>query len=374
MMKLLHFQSDFIGRPPRPMLRGKVYYIRQRIAGRDVWRSLHTRDKREAEYLALEIWRMRQTEQVKSIIPAPPRKLELIWETYTNSDRFKMLSDSTQASKSVNWNAFISWCRQRRITYPRQLTPELCVEFLERNGSRNKTFNNTLGDLRLVLNEGGADVNAFEQVDKRSTTRTTAEKQSTQFNAFSDRDVERILDYLATSDVRHRDEWIAACRIASMTGLRYKDVALLRFDSIQRDDRGPFLCLSPSKTSAKTGNRLVYIRLTSELNELLKERRTIVVGEFVLPGLHGDYLRVDKNGKSMQSQATKPFLKVCKRLGIDGSFHSFRVTFVTKAAKAGIDLEELGGVVGHSTKTQTQAYNRAALEIDISEILSASIS
>ena len=227
--------------------------------------------------------------------------------------------------------------------------------------------------MRLVLSEAGADVNAFEQVQKRSTTRTTAEKQSTQFNAFSDRDVERILDYLATSDVRHRDEWIAACRIASMTGLRYKDVALLRFDSIQRDDRGPFLCLSPSKTSAKTGNRLVYIRLTSELNELLKERRTIVVGEFVLPGLHGDYLRVDKNGKSMQSQATKPFLKVCKRLGIDGSFHSFRVTFVTKAAKAGIDLEELGGVVGHSTKTQTQAYNRAALEIDISEILSASI-
>ena len=372
-MKLFNLQSDFIGRPPRPMLRGKVYYIRQRIAGRDVWRSLHTRDKREAEFLALEIWRMRQTGQIKSIIPAPPMKLELIWDTYTKKERFQMLSASTQASKSVNWNAFISWCRERRIAYPHQLTPELCVEFLERNGSKNKTFNNALGDLRLVLSEGGADVNPFGQVQKRSTTRTTDDKKSQQFNAFSDQDVERILDYLATSDVRHRDEWIAACRIASMTGLRYKDVAALRFDSIQRDERGPFLCLSPSKTSAKTGNRVVYIRLTQELNDLLNERRWRVAGDYVLPGLHDDYIRTDKNGKLMSPQATKPFLKVCKRLGISGSFHSFRVTFVTKAAKAGIDLEELGGVVGHSTKTQTQAYNRAALEIDISAILRESV-
>ena len=372
-MKLLHFASDFIGRPPRPMLRGKVYYIRQRIGGKDVWRSLHTRDKREAEYLAVEIWRMRQTDQVKSIIPTPPRKLALVWETYTRTERFQMLSESTQASKTVNWNAFMSWCRDRRISYPHQLTPELCIEFLERNGAKNKTFNNALGDLRLVLNEGGADINAFEQIAKRSTTRTTDDKKSQQFNAFSDRDVERILDYLATSDVRHREEWIAACRIASMTGLRYKDVASLQFDSIQRDDRGAFLCLSPSKTAAKTGNRLVYIRLTPGLNDLLNERRWRVAGDYVLPGLHEDYIRTDKNGKPMASQATKPFLKVCKRLGIDGSFHSFRVTFITKAAKAGVDLEELGGIVGHSTKTQTQAYNRSALEIDISDILRASI-
>ena len=369
-MKLLHFASDFMGRPPRPMLRGRVYYIRQRIGGKDVWRSLHTRDKREAEYLAVEIWRMRQDDRVKAIIPAPPRTLAVVWEAYIQSDSFVLLSEATRMTKTINWNAFFNWCKARKINYPHQLNPEVCIEFLERNGSKNKTFNNTLSDLRLILEKGGANVNPFDHIPKRSTTRTTAEKASDRFNAFSDRDIARILDYLQGSNIKHRDEWVAACHIARMTGLRYKDIALLRFDSIRRDERGFYLCLSPCKTATKTGGKVVYIRLTHELRELLEDRRNRVVGEYVLPGLHADYFRTNKNGKPLSSHATQPFLKICERLGIDGSFHSFRVTLITRAAKAGINLEEFGGVVGHTTEAQTQAYNRAALEIDMERILS----
>ena len=191
-MKLIHLQSDFIGRPPRPMLRGKVYYIRQRIAGRDVWRSLHTRDKREAEFLALEIWRMRQTDQVKSIIPAPPRKLELIWENYRSSDRFADLADSTRDTKSRTWAAFAAWCKTHRIEYPEQLTADLAVSYLSAGGRKNKTFNNILNDLRQVFQFGGANCNVFETIDQLPIHRGKQEKRSESFRAFTDDEMDEI--------------------------------------------------------------------------------------------------------------------------------------------------------------------------------------
>lgn len=363
-MKLLHFQSDFIGRPPRPMLRGKVYYIRQRIAGRDVWRSLHTRDKREAEYLALEIWRMRQTEQVKSIIPAPPRKLELIWSVYSSSDRFAELAESTRDTKRRTWDAFAAWCKSRGIEYPEQLTADLAVSYLSAGGRKNKTFNNILNDLRQVFQFGGANCNVFETIDQLPIHRGKQEKRSESFRAFTDDEMERIFNAIQTSKLKHRDEWYVAAKIASMTGLRYKDVALPRWDSIRSDELGKYLELAPAKTDSRTGGRVVYIRIVPELARLLTIRAASIRGEYVLPNLAAEYPK-------KWVTATHPFARLCERIGIKGTFHCFRVTVITKAATAGIDLEEFGGVVGHSTEKQTQAYNRAALSIDMERVISA---
>lgn len=368
-MPKLFFNTDFRGRPPKPMLRGKIYYIRYRAFGKDIWRSLHTSDKREAEYLAVEIWRNWQTEKVQEMIPAPPRGLDLVWTRYTETESFAQLSELTRNSKRVQWEAFAKWCRERKVKYAHQLTKEACVEYLTRNNQKNKTFNNILGDLKLVLAYGGAEKNPFDAIERRSTKRTTAEKASTSFNLITDAETEKLLAYIKTSNMTHREEWHDAALLSSKTALRYKDIALLRFDSVKYDGRGAYLELVPEKTKAKTGGKSVYIRLVQVASDLLETRRMTTAGDYVFPALQAEYSKTDKNGKPLGSQATKPFLKICSRLGINASFHSFRVSVITKAAKAGIDLESFGGVVGHSTSGQTEAYNRAALEIDLSDIL-----
>lgn len=361
-------KTDLRGKPPRPMLRGRVYYIRKRQFGKDVWRSLHTTDKKEAEYLALAIWREWQTETVKEIIPPPPRPLPLVWDKYAKSEYFTLLSELTRHTKRQQWEAFQKWCDGRRIRYPHQLTPEACIEYLTRNGQKNKTFNNILGDLKLIFAYGGAECNPFDNIRRRSTKRAESDKISDSFNLLTDSQIEQILLHLKFSRIRNREEWHDAALLASRTGLRYKDVALLRFDSVHYDNKGAYLEVSPAKTTAKTGGKVVYIRLIPLVSDLLEKRRMTTIGEYVFPNQRESYQKIGKNGLPNAFRATAPFSRLCERLGINATFHSFRVAVITKAARAGIDLEEFGGVVGHTSKEQTMAYNRAALEIDMNRI------
>jgi integrase len=63
--------------------------------------------------------------------------------------------------------------------------------------------------------------------------------------------------------------------------------------------------------------------------------------------------------KSYRDDATKPFSRFLKSIGIVAinkqiaGFHSFRVTFISKATAAGVDLKTIGGIVGHSSEKQT---------------------
>jgi integrase len=362
----LYLDSDFVTRPPRVFRRkrGGSYYIRQQIAGRDVWRSLHTSDKREAEYLAIGIWLARQRESIKQIIPAIKIKIDFSIESYFESPEFAELAESTQRSRRCNIEAFGAWCSARRIQYPDQITPDAATEYLASLGRTNKTFNNVLGELRGLFSRGG--YNPFADIKNRQTRK--GDTASRKFRALTDDEIDTIKSAILSSKIRNRDEWHDAVVIASQTGLRYKDIALLRWESLKRDDMGPYLELSPHKTEAKTGGSVVYIRLTHELDALFERLKSALRLSFhVLPGLASAY-------RHNPNLATLPFSALMERVGIrDASFHCIRVSVVSKAAKAGIDLEDFGGVVGHSTERQTRAYNRAALEIDMDKIVAMRI-
>jgi len=359
-MKKIYLMTDMVGRPPKPFKRGKTYYIRMRIGNIDVWRSLRTGDRREAEYLAYEIWRERQRASVKDILPRPAMPPLLAWTQYAESQNFAMIAASTRETRERNWTAFAHWAEARGIRSVEQLDAAACKKWLETRGKTNKTFNNVLADLRAVLHGAGVDPCVFDDIPPRSITR--GEKASTHFKAFTDAEIEALRARIESSRLRDRDEWLLAMDIALNTALRFKDVALLRWESLCEDERGHYLEVVPHKTAAKTGGKAVYIRLIPIFAARLMIRRQQVGGEFVLPELAA---RVKKYGR----KSTLQFQKICAELGNGGGFHCLRTTVITKAAKAGFDLGSLGGVVGHTTKRQTEAYNRAALDIDMAPIL-----
>ena len=64
--------TDLKMRPLRPFKhKNGVYYIRIRLAGQDIWRSLKTKKRKEAEELAYQHWYYLQQNLVQNIFQKP---------------------------------------------------------------------------------------------------------------------------------------------------------------------------------------------------------------------------------------------------------------------------------------------------------------
>ena len=58
-----------------------------------------------------------------------------------------------------------------------------------------------------------------------------------------------------------------------------------------------------------------------------------------------------------RSKASVYFSRICERLEIyDRSFHCLRHSCITRLAKAGVSLEQIGKAVGHSSTKTTEGY------------------
>jgi len=363
----IHLKTDFTGPPPTPFKRPNgIYYIRQRVAGRDVWRSLRTKKKSEAVFLALEIWRNRQADLIQSIIKVPALPFPLIWEKYIQTEKFTNLSESTKRTKNVRFVAFKKWADSKKVKTLEELTVIDCEKYLSQCGKTNKTFNNTLNDLKTIFSVLEDSENHFTKIAQRSIS--AAGRESKVYPAFDDETVQRIFELLENSKLKNKREWIIACKIASVTGLRFKDVALLQKKSIKSDEKSLYIELSPHKTSKKTQNAKVLIRLFGETAQLLKTEMFFKsLDDYVLPVISDNYIRCGEN-------AEQSFLRLLARHGIVGRFHSFRVSIASKAQKAGVSEKVAGGFLGHTNENQTKHYNRAALEIDMEKVVNEKLS
>lgn len=358
----LHLKTDFRTRPPRVFKRGASYYIRQRINGKDVWRSLYTTVKAEAETLAYRIWYYQQSEGVReSLFDTPDISLAFAWTNHIATDRYQLLAPSTKHTREVWWNAFSDYCSTRNITGVHHITPELITAFLDGRGAKNKTFNNARAELMQILRPAFRRLemsDPFLVVEPKTIRR--GERASEQFRAFSDAEIKTILAGLKNSKMKHRMEWVSACNIALYTGLRFKDVALSRWSAIK--GKYEYLEIVPFKTASKT-KKAVLISIIPEFRELLENLPSLKKSVYLLPGLAEKY---------NEKESSKRFVQFLHRLEITDTdsgkagFHSFRATVTTKASDAGINLKEFGGVLGHATEAQTQHYNKAALTLDLS--------
>lgn len=368
MKRKYHILTD-MSRPPRPFKhKNGIFYIRMRIHGRDVWRSLHTNNRRDAEILAYNQWYALQQPEARAILRLPDTLLETVWQDYAGSDDYKLLEISTQHTKLKRWNQFIKFCAEMRLESFDDITPDIAESFLNTCGTAGKTFNNARGDLikafSVTCRRYNRD-NPFEAVQCKTTSR--GDGKSSDYRAFTDDEVKKILDAIRSSGMKYASEWYTACQIALYTGLRYKDIALLSWFAVKQG----YIETIPHKTASKTG-KSVLIRICPQLKNVLDFISH--ESEYLLPRLAESYL---ESLEEIRTSATKtlnetdPFNRLLSRLEITGNgqkigFHSFRSTVITKLRAAGIDAKLIGGMVGHTTEKQTEHYNKNALEIDVS--------
>jgi len=210
---------------------------------------------------------------------------------------------------------------------------------LRADGARDKTRRNVISDLGTVWQ---ALRRGRDGMPENPWPLAMPESQDGERGLPFSRDQERAV--LAAADAPAADAWGwgLACRLARATGLRYGDVARLRWQDA--DLEAGVIRTTPAKT--QRWSVAVEVPLPAALVARLREARPAECLGNVLPRMaeclpHGPWRH--------------PFGRVLDAAGVDRArytFHSWRHTFRTRLAEAGVSDEiarRLGGWTNDAT-------------------------
>ncbi len=286
--------------------------------------------------------RMRQMEIAAGLRPASDMPPSIIREKRARRLTMENALATAAKYKSVGKTTaklFRSFARDVGLKYMDEVTPEIAFDYLCRKcpaSTSGKSFNNIRsalnGIFRLTLLDAGLKESPFARIPNRALL-------SRHQRPFTEEEFIRI--YRAAPE-----PWKTAVLIAWFTGLRQKDVFLLRWDQIS----GDILTTVPAKT-ARFG-RAVQIPLHPQLLERLQSLPR--AGERVL-GAWPYY---------PNTIAFRRFFgDLLRQLGIGDTdqgfvaFNSFRDSFVTRCDEAGVPRHAVRGMVGHASDDMTDLYS-----------------
>ena len=280
-----------------------------------------------------------------------------IWQAYEQHIKTtgKLLSESTIRSRRKGCENFAAWAKE---SYPASDTAELVdracaaryASFLASKGTKNKTRKNVIGELSAVW----AMLQRTRNEIKENPWRLVAPEASNseRGKAFTPEQERAVV---AAAD-NAGNGWGLACRIARHTGLRYGDVARLRWDAIDLD------ACTISTVPAKTMRHKIVVKIpiSAELLIALRAARAAdPAGIHVLPE-HAECYPQPANGlpRTFRESVLAP-------AGIDNgyTFHSWRHTFRTRLAEAGV-ADEIAKRLGGWTEDATAARYDHASRLD----------
>lgn len=266
-------------------------------------------------------------EIVSKFLPAPPLTAALIWQNYLASPAAKELKPSSMTTKRQRVESFIAWAGERDCT---QITARTAAQFLASLTCENATKRRYIAELSSVWK-------ASPELNNPWTMALAEAEKVNPKEAFT---LDEVRELVAAASGEMR----AAIQIGFYTGLRFKDVCLLRWEHLQNER----VDLSPNKTD-RTGKH-VSIPVLPPLRDVLAELPLSSV--YVLPELASVYLQ-------SRTSANKRFMALLAQCGLRRKgygFHSLRHTFITVAEEAGINEKQIQAVVGHSDSATTARY------------------
>lgn len=322
------------------------WYVRLFSGGRDKWVSLRTSKKSEAQARAARIAYTAYPKLLKMSVEKPPLEIALLSREYEHTPEWEKLKPSTAEMNMLTLSKFCEWCKSRRIALTSKLSASVANSYMDGMEVGPKTHNNTKITLSAIWRAIGEE-NIWQEVKSRPL-------KTNPMRGFTEKEITAIFERVAFDPF-----WRPACYLALFTGLRLTDIVHLRRSQIHKNHS--YLELRPSKTE-RTG-RAVYIPIHPTLK---KELQTV----------HGksDHLFPEavRNYDNSRHMIIKQFSRILDNLDIDNTdsgragFHSWRVTFASRARENGISAETIRAVLGHTTKAMTAHYTDTpeALSLD----------
>ena len=293
------------------------------------------------------------------------------------------------------WQLFLQWLREKKaeITHMSQVTDVMISEFfgfLNRKGISGRTYNGFRQALRLIfkhlmpvleIERNPVASIANRSKDTVSRKEYTAKQVEAIFKGFDtgffyETEVEKLT--AGRNRVREKktlefkpmnpEQLKVLLYLCCYTGCRGQDGCLMRWSNIdlQRNQ----VTYTPIKTVRKTG-KTVIIPLHPDLRKALEEAKswqdTNQKGQdYIIPaiakryqynpsGIQKDVMKVIRCATNLATNTDEyPGKRILKANLY--SLHSFRHTFVSFCANAGVSLDIVAEVVGHGSPVMTRHY------------------
>ena len=321
--------------------------------------------------------------------------LNQVWEMYLSQASRPDSGEKTLRLYLGFWKLFLQWLREKKaeITHMSQVTDVMISEFfgfLNRKGISGRTYNGYRQALHLIFKHLlpvlEIERNPVDQIANKS-------KDSVSRKEFTEKQVEAIFKGFETgffyeTEVekltagRNRIREVKTLEFKPMnpeqlkvllylccyTGCRGQDGCLMRWSNIdlQRNQ----VTYTPIKTVRKTG-KTVIIPLHPDLRKALEEAKswqdTNQKGQdYIIPaiakryqynpsGIQKDVMKVIRCATNLATNTDEyPGKRILKAYLY--SLHSFRHTFVSFCANAGVSLDIVAEVVGHGSPVMTRHY------------------
>lgn len=348
--------------------RGNIWWGDFVRKGRRYQFSCHTRSKTEAKDFADKIMAMQKApgfEEAVRIARAffpetatPEVKLEDVWRKYAETAKAlgrDGISDKGWRDRENRVTRFVRWIRDRHpgIDYAEKVAATVAAQYaqeLAEMGRTAKTRINVIGDLSAVwtvLEKVSDEIrNPWHNLQPKKTG-------SRRLDAFT---VEQETAVLEAAKAEGKD-WFPICMVCRHTGLRYHDVAKLRWDEIDglgAADRGAVIRVRPKKTT-RHGITVAIPLIPEVAKALLAIRDDGRRGDYCFP-VHAAFW-----GKKGLIGRVLNFRGVLDRAGVTGNYtiHSWRHTAATRLADAGVDIETRMRLLGHTVKDTARLYDHS---------------
>jgi len=260
--------------------------------------------------------------------------IETIFEIYEQliKAKNKKLCDRELQSRRGIVNRLLKWIKANRpdVSAVEHIDRLLAMSFaksLEKTGVKTKTRASIISSLSTIWNGlstiRDGILNPWRAVAPEVT-------DSERGKPFSREQAEAVIR--AADGTGHG--WGLACRIALYTGLRYGDIIHLTWDSVNIEER--IISVTPRKT--KRHNINIRIPIAKELVFYLQNQKK--EEKYIFPEFLRFYPKI---------YLPHPFRLVLEKAKVDASeytFHSWRHTFRTRLAEAGVSddiARRLGG-------------------------------
>ena len=357
-----------------------IYTLRCTINGKRIAKSTGTRDLEEAKRFAKKFLAPyvpddaeRTFIKIKHAVASERELAEMqeegrqqltmdgMWDAYVASPMRRDLAKTTLDGKEMVFKAFLKWLKatHREVVEVRHLTRDQVEEYLNflRGDHAATTYNNRLCVLRemfrVLMEKSRAKSNPWEGFKLKAD-------DSHSRREFTVEEIARIIEVAS----RKGWEWRCLFAIALYTGLRLGDCVKLLWSEV--DIVRSVIQKVPEKTKKYRKGRPVTVPIHAVLSDILMQvpvdRRT----GFVLPTLgptaaesRAGMMKIHyRIGNIFRAAGIVTSVHVEGRTHKvpDASFHSFRHTFVSMSANAGVPLHIIQSIVGHESTSMTHHY------------------
>ena len=307
--------------------------------------------------------------ELKNLIPKNDLKIADVWDRYLNSASRPDSGERTLAFYQTAFEIFKNWLHKNHseMIFVRQIDSEIANEFAMyywRTGVSERTYNARICALKLIFKILLKNENPFVEIRHKTELQQSRK-------AFTPEQLKKIFAKLEEPDyyMLFKDEMRLMILIMLYTGCRGGDACTMQWKAVNLSNRS--FVFIPRKT-ARHHPQAVHVPMAEllfyELQTLSFKRSD---SEFVLPLVADRYLR---NPSGISTDIGK-LLKAAgiitqgsteglhrKRAVVEYSMHSFRHTFCSMAANAGIDLSVIRAMVGHTQTAMTEHYTHYSIE------------